>query len=154
MKAISLTQPWATLIAIGAKRIETRSWNTAYRGRLAIHASKNFPRKCEMLTFEFPFKQVLRDAGISAAMTLPTSAIVAVVNLVSTVRFDDSENWPEPERSFGDFAAGRYGFVLADIIKLPDPIACRGALGIWDTRAVAPDLESQIEAAIAAGASS
>lgn len=40
MRAITLTQPWATLVAIGAKRIETRSWATSYRGRLAIHAAK------------------------------------------------------------------------------------------------------------------
>jgi hypothetical protein len=40
MKVLSLTQPWATLAAIGAKKIETRSWSTAYRGPLAIHAAK------------------------------------------------------------------------------------------------------------------
>jgi hypothetical protein len=38
MKGLTLTQPWATLVAIGAKRIETRSWPTRYRGLLAIHA--------------------------------------------------------------------------------------------------------------------
>ena len=43
MKAITLTQPWATLVAIGAKRIETRSWRTFYRGPLAIHAGKTLP---------------------------------------------------------------------------------------------------------------
>jgi len=40
MKALTLTQPWATLIACGAKRIETRSWATDFRGRIAIHAAK------------------------------------------------------------------------------------------------------------------
>lgn len=40
MKALTVTEPWATLIAIGAKRIETRSWPTDYRGPVAIHASK------------------------------------------------------------------------------------------------------------------
>lgn len=43
MKALSLTQPWATLVAIGAKKIETRSWSTSYRGPVAIHASKGYP---------------------------------------------------------------------------------------------------------------
>ncbi len=32
MKCISLIQPWATLIIHGAKRFETRSWRTPYRG--------------------------------------------------------------------------------------------------------------------------
>lgn len=39
MKALTLHQPWASLIAIGVKSIETRSWSTKYRGPLAIHAS-------------------------------------------------------------------------------------------------------------------
>jgi hypothetical protein len=44
MKALTLTQPWATLVAIGAKTIETRSWPTSYRGPLAIHAAKGYPK--------------------------------------------------------------------------------------------------------------
>ncbi len=40
MKALTLYQPWATLVAIGAKRVETRNWTTSYRGQLAIHVSK------------------------------------------------------------------------------------------------------------------
>lgn len=42
MKALTLTQPWATLVAIGAKQIETRGWATDYRGPLAIHAAKGY----------------------------------------------------------------------------------------------------------------
>jgi len=43
MKALTLWQPWASLIAVGAKRIETRSWSTKYRGPLAIHAAARKP---------------------------------------------------------------------------------------------------------------
>lgn len=39
MKALTLHEPWATLVALGVKTIETRSWSTAYRGPLAIHAA-------------------------------------------------------------------------------------------------------------------
>ncbi len=42
MKALTLTQPWASLVAVGAKRIETRSWETNYRGTIAIHAAKGW----------------------------------------------------------------------------------------------------------------
>lgn len=41
MKALTIRQPWAQLIAIGAKQIETRSWPTKHRGRIAIHAGMN-----------------------------------------------------------------------------------------------------------------
>ena len=44
MRTLSLTQPWASLIAFGAKTIETRSWATDYRGLIAIHATVSFPR--------------------------------------------------------------------------------------------------------------
>lgn len=47
MKALSLWQPWATLIAIGAKQYETRGWSTPYRGPLIIHAAKT---KEELMT--------------------------------------------------------------------------------------------------------
>ncbi len=40
MRTLTLTQPWATLVALGAKTIETRSWQTSYRGPLAIHAGQ------------------------------------------------------------------------------------------------------------------
>ncbi len=43
MKALSLWQPWASLIALGVKTIETRSWATNYRGPLAIHAGLRRP---------------------------------------------------------------------------------------------------------------
>jgi activating signal cointegrator 1 len=50
MKVLTLTQPWATLVAIGAKTIETRSWPTKYRGPLAIHAAKHIPTEYRKLT--------------------------------------------------------------------------------------------------------
>lgn len=40
MKALSLKQPWASMVANGTKTIETRTWRTSYRGPLAIHASQ------------------------------------------------------------------------------------------------------------------
>lgn len=43
MKGLSLWQPWATLVGVGLKRVETRSWATSYRGPLAIHAAKRRP---------------------------------------------------------------------------------------------------------------
>ena len=43
MKALTVRQPWASLIAVGAKRVETRSWPTAYRGPRAIHVGMHAP---------------------------------------------------------------------------------------------------------------
>lgn len=43
VKALTLWQPWASLVALGVKTIETRSWSTKYRGPLAIHAAVRKP---------------------------------------------------------------------------------------------------------------
>jgi hypothetical protein len=43
VKALTLWQPWASLIALERKLVETRSWSTSYRGPLAIHAAKRRP---------------------------------------------------------------------------------------------------------------
>lgn len=43
MKALTLHQPWASLVALGVKTIETRSWSTKYRGQLVIHAGRSLP---------------------------------------------------------------------------------------------------------------
>lgn len=54
-KAISLKQPWANLVAEGKKTIETRKWNTKYRGDLVICSSKNpdiYPAGCALCIVE------------------------------------------------------------------------------------------------------
>ena len=132
MKGLSLTQPWATLIALNAKRIETRSWATSYRGLLAVHASKGFPRDCQQLCATEPFRAVLLAAGIEHTKALPVGAIVAVARLVGCTRTERIRmNVDERERAFGDYAAGRFGFFLHEVRPLISPISCKGALGLW-----------------------
>lgn len=64
MKAITIRQPWATLMATDNKRIETRGWNTHHRGPLAIHAGKHFPVDARLLCWEIPFRTVLEPLGV------------------------------------------------------------------------------------------
>lgn len=64
MKALTLYQPWAALVAAGAKRIETRSWYTLYRGPLAIHAASSIPREYSGLWLREPFLSALAAAGV------------------------------------------------------------------------------------------
>lgn len=132
MKALTLWQPWATLVAIGAKRIETRSWNTAYRGPLAIHAAKvrtNLP-----LFYDDPFLQVLRDAGYKTASDLPTGCVVATCNLaaieLTTSLF--AVDLQEHELEFGDYSLGRFAWFLEDIVKVEQRMPVRGYQGLWN----------------------
>ena len=111
MKALTLTQPFATLVAIGAKKIETRSWATSYRGPLAIHAAAGYGkggmRAHKVLCGTEPFCSVLNAAckahydaldksrGVLRAMVespfMPTGAIVATCTLAHCIQID--EGW-------------------------------------------------------------
>ena len=71
MKTLSLIQPWASLIALGEKRIETRSWGTRYRGPLAIHASLSHVGDDLIVGSVEPFASVLARHGIGRILELP-----------------------------------------------------------------------------------
>lgn len=89
MKALSFTQPWASLVAIGAKQIETRSWNTTHRGLIAIHAARDFKPDAQELCATEPFRSTLLEARAKLpnfhqnpktgqVSGLPLGAVVAV----------------------------------------------------------------------------
>lgn len=82
VKALTLTQPWATLVAIGEKHMETRSWGTRYRGPLAIHAAKGFPRWAIELALTEPFRSTLAAAGVQQLADLPRGMVIARCRLV------------------------------------------------------------------------
>jgi len=138
MKALTLTQPWATAVAIGAKRIETRSWSTSYRGPLAIHAAKGFPGWAKRFSCEWLIKREMKrgspalafTAGLAAQM-LPTGVVLATCHLADCIPTTRVGEISEEERELGDYAPGRFAWVLRDIVRLPEPIAAKGALGLW-----------------------
>lgn len=143
MKALSLWQPWATLVAIGAKRIETRSWETLYRGPLVIHATQAFPREARELCATEPFYSVLSSwftwfeepENDFKPELLPRGCALAVVDL-TRCRLSDGDDWnlefPAKEQAFGDFTAGRFCWYLTKRRRFRDPIPCRGGQGLWN----------------------
>lgn len=139
MKAITLTQPWASLVAMGVKKIETRSWRTNYRGPLAIHAAKGFPDWAKALCIQEPFLTHLEKIEAvhkgSFSINLPLGAVVATCQLTDCVlitnHFVFAEN-EEHERYFGDYAPGRFAWLLSNIKPLEKPLMYRGALGLWE----------------------
>ena len=139
MKTLTFLQPWATLVALEAKRIETRSWRTSYRGPLAIHSSKGMPKAAISLCWDVPFRTALEAGGYRAGNSpatnpfgLPLGAVIAVVELID-VYYITLENRPvEPEYSFGDYTPGRFAWVLRDVCRLPNPEPAKGRLGLWE----------------------
>ncbi len=123
MKAISLWQPWASLMAIGAKKIEARTWSTNYRGPLAIHASK---------TLVLPkFRKALDDLKIEPDR-LPRGFVLGVCQLILVCKISNSivHNWLES--IFGDYTPGRYAWLTGDMVRFEIPVPCRGKQGLWN----------------------
>lgn len=126
MKALSLTQPWATLVIIGAKKIETRSWYTGHRGTIYLHAAKGFPRWAQSYTRHRAFQEALKDEP------LPIGAILGTVEVLDCVRITPENTPPTPEVHFGDYTPGRYAWKLGKVVRFEKPIPWKGALGLFE----------------------
>ena len=102
MKALTIRQPWASLIAAGVKTIETRSWSTKYRGPLAIHAGLSLPPSLDGMegmigpTTDGRYWHTHRDSdegpvvvqsGVMhwEAISLPLGAVVATCTLADVI---------------------------------------------------------------------
>ncbi len=135
IKALSLNQPWATLIAIGAKRVETRSWGTSYRGMLAIHASKTFSSADQETAQYEPFHSDLAKAGYRTIEAIPRGALLAITDLIDCVKmtWEWIDTIDEKEREYGLYSEGRYAWIFSGNVKrFEQPIPARGSLGLWN----------------------
>lgn len=150
MKAITIKQPWASLIALGKKKIETRSWQTKFRGPILIHAGKSIDKEAFE---EEPIKTILANRGIIKPEDLPTGCIIAKANLKEVYKIDyyndyskKAEGWnvskandrllvDRLEYELGGYIFdennSRYGWKLLDVTPIK-PIYCKGQLGLWN----------------------
>jgi hypothetical protein len=111
MYALSVRQPWASLIVAGARRHEIRPWHTEYRGPLAIHASGRLPPE-----------------GYIPGRRLPLGAVLGTVELADCVRVEDL---PAEERALADFRPGHWVWRFRDPCPFPFPLPARGRLGLF-----------------------
>lgn len=145
-RALTLIQPWASLMALGQKKIETRSWSTAFRGWMAITASKAFPREYRDLMSREPFTTAMAGPEYpfsSDSGDLPRGAVVCIGRLYAcrSTNEDWIESLADTERQFGNYAPNRYGWCFNDLRPLTKPVPCRGMQGLWG---VSADLEARI----------
>jgi hypothetical protein len=133
MKALSILQPWASLVVHGFKRVETRCWPTRHRGLLAIHAGGWFRKAQRECYRQQPFRDCLAAAGIQRMGDFALGSIVGVVRVIDCVPaselFDELD---DRERQFGDFGPGMYAWLLADPRPLANPVPCVGKRRFFD----------------------
>lgn len=147
MKAITLWQPWCSLLARGPKKYETRSWKTKHRGWLAIHAALKFDKvvadACQL------FEQELTEIGYPKPWDLPLGAIVGVGKLFAICSTEYATS-PSMLRKFGkslpygDYSSGRFVWVFSDMIPLDPPIAAVGSQRVWNWEYEIEDILSTI----------
>lgn len=125
MKALTISQPFASLIADGEKWIENRTWGTNHVGMLAIHAGKGLHYLTRGELKKYP------------------QGIVATCNLVACFRLEDVGQLHVRQMlmQYGLCAddildhthtEGPWCWLLRNVRKLEKPVPCRGAQGLWE----------------------
>ncbi len=146
MKAITLKHPWAALVAIGVKQIETRSWRTNYKGPIAIHASKGFPKMARQITLQdalisHALISGLREIRGESLVIIGTDPwleetrghVIATAELTHCTRIDAAfvETISLWEKAYGNYATGRWAWHLENIQRIT-PIPAKGMLSVWE----------------------
>jgi len=108
MKALSIKEPWSSLIIEGEKTIELRTWRTNYRGIILIHRSG-------------------RGGGIVGTME--------IVDIVEFVSLDQFRSLRDKHHAPDTFYQERLcGWILKNA-KPVEFIPCKGRLGLWEPSA-------------------
>ena len=150
MKAITILQPFAQLIVMNEKHLETRKWETSYRGPLLIHAGKS---RCNFEFKNLPLKNSELGTSLQQDALRPTlirGAILGIVDLVACLTHDDLQGphsyYLTPlEKLVGFIGPGWCAWELKNPRTFRKPIPCTGNMGIWDTPA---SLDQVLEEAI------
>lgn len=153
MRGLTLTQPWAGLVAAGVKLVENRPRHPPHNmigERFAVHASREIDREAWRRIIEIDPTVALDYPGSMAHaarvhhLAEVTSAVIAVATLDHVV-FDETGMLHEDiRRDLGvqyRWYSGDYGYVLRDVFALPAPVRCKGMLGFWT-------LPSDVESAV------
>lgn len=133
MKALTLWQPWASLVALGHKRVETRCWSTKYRGPLAIHAAAKKPNWLGVSAESESFRREISKLKIDER-TLPCGVVLCTVGLVSVMQTSEDvvDDLSEQEYIFGNYEEGRYAWFFENLKTFPVPIRAKGNRMLWN----------------------
>lgn len=138
MNAISLWQPWASLMALGVKKVETRGWYMRHRGRLAIAATARWDGRVHAWLGQGDeqaalIRRLLAEHGYADWRDLPLGAVLCTVEVLDCRPTEVlRDELSEIELALGDYRAGRFGIITTNLLELPEPIRCRGQQGLWD----------------------
>jgi len=123
MKCLSLKQPHAELLASGKKTIELRNWNTTFRGKFLIHASKNVDaERSESLGIDY--KMLAYGAIIGTAMLYDVKEYKNKAEL----ELDKIKHYAEIK----NFGSRKYGFMVKNANRFRSSVPYRGQLNFFE----------------------
>lgn len=151
MKAITIKQPWASLIVHGIKDIENRTWTCPkkYIGqRVLIHASKSKDKREKPLLTEEQYKLAGGVSGYGTHIFGNRGAIIGSVEIVDCV-VNHSSIWAEKTENYTvgmnpklhENITGKkviYNWVLANPVLFEKPIPAKGRLSFWEYDGLLP----------------
>lgn len=128
MKVISIQEPYATLISLGHKKIETRSWKTSYRGEILIHASisKQFLKSIK----DKEVLDLIKNIDLNYGKIICKAKLTDCIEM--TKDFIEKTKNNKKEYSLGIYEEKRYAWILDDIKPLNKHIPIKGKLGLWE----------------------
>lgn len=123
MKALTIKEPWATLIIDGYKKYEFRSWKTNYRGKILIHAGisqeKDMLKKFKDYNLKYSKGMIIGEAIITECILVTREFEEELLKIDRKVYERESHEM-------------NYAWELENIIKYDNPIPVKGKLGLWN----------------------
>lgn len=125
MKALTIKQPYATLIAEGIKEYEFRTWKTNYRGEFLVHAGKGkniqYMEKFKVLDLEYPSGCIIAIASLENCIEVTNEFrnILKKKNPILYSHIINDKNWKG------------YAFKLTNVKKIEN-IPAQGKLSFWN----------------------
>jgi len=121
MKALTIRQPWASLIVNNYKEYEFRTWKTKYRGKILIHAGLGVDKK---------YLEKYSDYNIDYI----SGAIIGEAEIVDCILVDEKFNNEllKTNNKVYQGNVGDYAWKLNNIKKYDEPIYCKGKLSLWE----------------------
>uniref|UniRef100_A0A0G4H999 ASCH domain-containing protein n=1 Tax=Chromera velia CCMP2878 TaxID=1169474 RepID=A0A0G4H999_9ALVE len=128
---MSMHQPWASLLILGFKRAEGRSWASDFKGRLWIHAASKEPEEETVKALESYYRLLYKGNAPAFPSTYPTSCLLGCVDVPSQVSAEEYKALQAKGSAPVESNESAFVFLCECPRKLVVPIPMSGQHKLW-----------------------